>query len=261
MILSLLQWAASAHHVPSVEHEVRSFTAACAQGLMFAAMAAIVYLAVEPYVRRRMPELMIGWARLLEGRLRDPRVGRDVLAGAVMGIASALILHASNALPTWLPILGQTTVFPHPWMLEGGRHALGALIVVASVSLVSALSSFFVLFLLRVALKREWVSLVAMMILMSLANLGGENVALETPFAVFQGVLMAWALGRVGLLAGATMWFYRIVFSSVPLPIHGAAPYALTTMLVFGLMLALAGYAMRISVGSRPLFSAAALDE
>ena len=259
-VLSLLQWLASAHHVPSIEHEARSFLAACAQGLMFAALAAVVYLAVEPYVRRRMPELMIGWARLVEGRLRDPRVGRDVLAGAVMGTTSALIFHASNALPTWIPIFGQTTVFPHPWFLEGGGRLIGALLFVASTSLVTALAMFFLLFLLRLALKREWLGLVAMMILMTLTNLGAENVALETPFAVLQGVLMTWALGRVGLLAAATMWFYRIVFVSVPLPVHGSAPYLIPTLLVFALMLGLAAYAMKVSVGSRLLFAAPDLD-
>jgi len=78
---------------------------------------------------------------------------------------------------------------------------------------------------------------------------------------VLQGVLAGWALGRIGLLAAATMFLYRIVFSAMPLPVHAAAPYALSTILVIGLMLGLAAYALRVSVGSRGLFSAAALDE
>jgi len=47
----------------------------------------------------------------------------------------------------------------------------------------------------------------------------------------------------------------------VPVPIDSATPYSLATILVLALMLALAGYALRISIGSRPLFSAAALDD
>ena len=55
--------------------------------------------------------------------------------------------------------------------------------------------------------------------------------------------------------------FYRLVLSALPVPIDSAAPYSLSTILVLGLMLALAGYALRISIGSRPLFSAVALDD
>jgi hypothetical protein len=146
-------------------------------------------------------------------------------------------------------------------MLEGGSHVLSALIAFGTISLIRALSLFFILFLLRVALRREWISLIAVMILLSLANLGGENVALETPFAIFQGVLMGWAIGRIGLLATTVMWFYRSVLGAAPLPFDASAPYAFSTILVLGFLLALAGYALRISIGSRPLFSGAALDD
>jgi hypothetical protein len=54
--------------------------------------------------------------------------------------------------------------------------------------------------------------------------------------------------------------FYRLVLGALPVPIDAATPYALSTILVLTLMLALAGYALRVSIGSRPLFSAAALD-
>jgi hypothetical protein len=68
-------------------------------------------------------------------------------------------------------------------------------------------------------------------------------------------------VGRVGLLAAATMWFYRFVFSFVPLPFQATAPYFMTTAIVFTIMIGIAAYAMRTSVGTRPLFSAARLDE
>jgi hypothetical protein len=40
---------------------------------------------VEPYARQSWPKLMVSWQRLLNGRLRDPLVGRDVLLGIVAG--------------------------------------------------------------------------------------------------------------------------------------------------------------------------------
>ncbi len=34
---------------------------------------------------------MIGWSRLLAGGIRDPLVGRDVLAGIALGVFSGLL--------------------------------------------------------------------------------------------------------------------------------------------------------------------------
>ncbi|MBX3390252.1 MAG: serine/threonine protein kinase [Phycisphaeraceae bacterium] len=45
----------------------------------------IVYLALEPIVRRRWPRLLISWTRLLSGRGRDPLVWRDILIGCAAG--------------------------------------------------------------------------------------------------------------------------------------------------------------------------------
>jgi hypothetical protein len=37
----------------------------------------ILYVALEPGVRRMWPDIFIGGTRLLAGRIRDPLVGRD----------------------------------------------------------------------------------------------------------------------------------------------------------------------------------------
>ena len=44
-------------------------------------------MAVEPFARRTWPKLLISWQRLLNGRFRDPLVGRDVLLGGLVGAA------------------------------------------------------------------------------------------------------------------------------------------------------------------------------
>ena len=47
----------------------------------------VIYIALEPYVRRFWPDGILGWTRLISGYVRDPRVGRDVLTGCVFGVA------------------------------------------------------------------------------------------------------------------------------------------------------------------------------
>src|SRR5215813_13415614 len=56
-----------------------------------ATLAGMEYLALEPYVRRRWPTVLISWSRLLAGRFRDPLVGRDALFGILIAVASQLI--------------------------------------------------------------------------------------------------------------------------------------------------------------------------
>jgi hypothetical protein len=45
-------------------------------------------------LRRTWPESLVGWIRLLDGRLRDPRVGRDVMLGLLAGLGTAVVLIA-----------------------------------------------------------------------------------------------------------------------------------------------------------------------
>jgi hypothetical protein len=59
--------------------------------LIHGATMAIAYLAIEPYVRRLWPSVLVSWARIVSGRLRDPIVGRDILIGGIAGIAMVLL--------------------------------------------------------------------------------------------------------------------------------------------------------------------------
>jgi len=56
------------------------------QPLFWAVSGWLSYLGFEPFVRRRWPQLLVTSTRLLDGRWRDPLVGRSVLVGVVAGI-------------------------------------------------------------------------------------------------------------------------------------------------------------------------------
>jgi len=45
----------------------------------------ILYIALEPFVRRRWPQMLVSWTRLLAENLRDPLVARDALIGCALG--------------------------------------------------------------------------------------------------------------------------------------------------------------------------------
>ena len=56
--------------------------------LLKAAMLWLGYVALDPIVRKRLPNGLISWTGLTSGRSRDPIVGRDTLAGLFAGVAA-----------------------------------------------------------------------------------------------------------------------------------------------------------------------------
>src|SRR5207247_9140847 len=53
----------------------------CSISLLTAAVGWLLYIGIEPYVRRRWRQTLLSWDRLLLGQLRDPLLRRDLLPG------------------------------------------------------------------------------------------------------------------------------------------------------------------------------------
>ena len=70
-------WFLRNSHVPT-QDEYPQLMMGLAWSLLGSATMWTSYIAVEPYVRRYWPEILISWNRLLSGRFRDPLVGRDL---------------------------------------------------------------------------------------------------------------------------------------------------------------------------------------
>src|SRR5262245_4687551 len=77
-------WALDSRHFadPSVEMSRLIVT----QPLWAAGLLWLLYMALEPYVRRFWPATLVSWSRLMAGQWRDPLVGRDILFGAALGV-------------------------------------------------------------------------------------------------------------------------------------------------------------------------------
>jgi serine/threonine-protein kinase len=70
--------------------------------LFVAVIAWAAYLALEPFVRRVWPSMLMSWSRMVSGarlRFQDPLVGRSVLAGIYAG---GLVMIFGEALPSLL---------------------------------------------------------------------------------------------------------------------------------------------------------------
>src|SRR6185503_3955216 len=73
ILLQLAAWIVGAHHQSDAPAEVDSFFRVAGTLLLQAGILWVLYLALEPFGRRFWPDGLLGWSRLLSGRLRVRR--------------------------------------------------------------------------------------------------------------------------------------------------------------------------------------------
>src|SRR5215471_15409890 len=116
--------------------------------LSMGALLWVLYVAVEPYVRRRWPHTLITWTRLLSGEFRDPLVGRDILIGCAGGMVLNLERHG-RALIT-------TDVFSSiPMALNGLAGWISQLCSIGTSSIIGGLFSLFLIFSFRLITRSD----------------------------------------------------------------------------------------------------------
>jgi len=244
-----------AHHIADVGAEWEMFIRGMGQELFMAAFLWFLYVALEPFVRRQWPELLISWTRLLSGRFRDPIVGRDLLVGILSGTFLSLGMHLSNALPCWFNVPGQTAIPGNQLALGSAQDVLSVLLGTLAGSIFPAFSITFALFLAKVLLRNYWLAAVATGILMLLINLGAENVALELPFAILTTLVMMFVLLRLGTLAMAVAFFTTSLVNNFPITLDLSRWYAPHSLFMFGVLLVMLFYGVRLATGNKPLLA------
>jgi serine/threonine-protein kinase len=249
----LLAWAVAARHATDVTGELALFAVAVGRAGLAAGLLALIYLAIEPAVRRRLPWQMIGWNRLLDGRWRDPLVGRDVLLGGAAAVAFLLLDDlrrlAESAAGAASP--------PPPMLINVLNRPLGLAPVAVANGLFLGLTGFCVYFLLGRVFRRDWPAAVAAALIM-LAGPALEArgvVWVVVPFFAAMVGLFTLVLLRFGPLAICAMWFVRDLIGGAPVTLNVGAWYGhigVAYMLVGG---AVAVYGFVVSLGGRPLFA------
>lgn len=215
----------------------------------------LFYMAIEPYVRRLWPDSLIAWSRMLEGRLRDPMVGRHLLFGALVG----MVISAFQFLPSAAPWFGLPR--PEPFGGGGGEfvalggfgHTVAVYFGIARQSLTGPVSIVLVVLLLRVILRRPWLAyLVFLGILVVLVSLSGAPLPIKLAIILIQA-LNVLVLMRLGLFAMLISSLFS-EWDRLPLTVDPTSwyfPYAVVTMLLFA---AVAIYGFVISLGGRLVF-------
>ncbi len=250
----------SAHHVP----EVSEFGVVLngLQDSVFAGMFfLILYLALEPFVRRRWPDRIISWTRLLAGDFRDPLVGRDVLIGGLVGFGIALWQI------TFFYITGWVRGTPTRPVFEPATEHLGLAYFVEGFSyqlttpLLNGFQFLFLILLIALVLKRDKPAFILgwFLFTMALAFLGGGSIFNWIGAGVTSAFLTL-TLARYGLLAMLCSTFFLQMYINFPLTRHVTAWYATGFLVDVIIMLVIIFYAFRISLGGQSLSSGRLLD-
>ena len=236
------------HHIPTPA-EREHLTDAASNALLLAAFAWVLYMALEPYLRRRWPQSLISWTRLLAGDSRDPLVAGHILAGTALGLGFTL-LGDLRSLFAWQS-LGVVLVSQYTISTLDGAGLVGWLLwnMIGPAAIVLVI--FFIFFLLRLVLRNTWAAAAVFVALFGSLGLAAPDPLPATVYLVALYSLSLWVMIRFGILPFALYLLLLIVLIQAPLTSDLSAWYASKGLIVVALILALAVWSFRNALGGR----------
>jgi serine/threonine-protein kinase len=248
--------------------------------IVLTALLWLLYVALEPHLRRTWPETMIGWSRLLAGGIRDPLVGRDVLAGVLVAIGNALILGLHTWVRQWsghppqYPIGANNSPFDgvaaSSDLLLGGRFALSRIIgSVLSIPMWSGtMFTLFLLFMLLMLLRRRLLAMASLVLGLTgvyivshggwlLPNAQADHfppTAIDIAvFALVQAAVV-FVVVRFGVLTLLVASFVSQLLILLPIAVNPPVPFSSSSRMIVATVIGLAGYGWYMALAGRPMF-------
>jgi serine/threonine-protein kinase len=225
LIASVMDWALSVDHVAG-PGELMLFRLGMGTALVSAVSAYVVYLALEPHVRRRWPQVLISWSRVLAGRLRDPLVGRDILMGIAIAAVWTLVFTAGH---WWFGRITDGDMEINTMLSV--RRGIGALAeIVGNAAFASVILCFFVL-VMRVLFRSAMLAALATIAVYGFISATGApigNVS-DAILGAATGAAVVLALFRFGMLALAAFIASHTIYTTgafTLLAVVAAAAYA-----------------------------------
>jgi hypothetical protein len=228
------------------------------------------YLAIEPAMRRRWPWRFTAWNRLLDGRLRDPMVGRDLLIGLALGGVGMLIPRLVFLAAEWVglpPMPPLTGTGPNALRIPGPPTPLYVLLMYQVIPIIIPILWLLLSFLFFLVLRWErlaWVATWLMTMTLYAVPFLGPNLdgyalmLLETALLIG---LQVCVLACFGLLAFAGLLFCKVLLSLAPLTADLSAWYASQGILLALVVVGLAVYAFVTATRGQRLFSEGILGD
>jgi hypothetical protein len=251
--LVMLSWLLSAHHVPE-RSQLQIFFGGLYRASFVFVLAGLLYLAIEPYARKLWPKTLVSWVRVLDGRVTDPLVGRDVLLGCVFGLVSHFKGRFLEILPIWLGEVPPRPDLPsHPAeliALRGVRESVAELFVVQVNIATHVLYLFIALLLLRLVFRKTWIAVAihwTLYVLVYGPGFGYFAIAITITMWHFFFFRFGWVTILVGTIV--TDALNGFLLTSDP-----SVWYGYSAVLVVAFALALSIYGFKVSLAGRSAF-------
>jgi hypothetical protein len=242
VLLKLCADILATRYLPNFPDEFNRITLMVFNALGEGLIVAIFYIALERHVRRDWPHTLIGWSRLLEGRLRDPYIGFNLLAGCVVGPLWATLIAMVDLVPRWMQWTTRT-----PLRLAGEfQYLLGARFALASccdwirTAIYLGLLLLSLLVLTRIVLRPTAAAIVTWLIASCMYVPGGSHPLTGWLFFGCVGALAILVLIRFGLVSFIAAVALTKLLLSFPFTIDPNAWYAEYGMFALAAPLALA---------------------
>jgi hypothetical protein len=257
VLASLTIQVIGGHHVPSRD-EILLIQISSYLAIFLGAVVWLLYLALEPPVRKRWPQTLITWSRVLSGRFRDPLVASHVLVGLAAGALLSAMAYGATLVTLQqgdapIPIDMQTVL--------GLRFAAGSLIANTINAAAVSLINFFVLFLFKLIFRKNWIAALVFLAFFSLGSVMDPNRTLLGMVTALAGLCsVIFILFRYGLLALATLSVMTEMTRRFYLTFDFGAWYGGSALLAMIAVVVVSLLAFRYALAGRKLISEKMLD-
>jgi Protein kinase domain len=258
--ITFVSWVLGARHFlePLTEFG-HLFESLLAPQLLLAAILWLAYVALEPYVRRYSPDMLMSWNRLLGGRFRDPRVGRDVLVGMLAGTLVALIGFGVALTPE---IFGNAPAAPRAVnagleFLLSTRRGLSLLLRMPVDAIIDSMFITLGFVLARIVVRRTWPAAIITGIVLAffvVTQAGTEQVAINAAYAVLIATIYMIVLVYFGMFAQMMTFLTFAILYQGGITVDASKLYAPTAIWLMLLLAGMAGFGFYASRAGEPLF-------
>ncbi|MGI8542303.1 MAG: protein kinase domain-containing protein [Aridibacter sp.] len=255
----------TADHASTLAGETTILYTLVSSRIYFAAITALLYLALEPFARRWWSELLVSWNRLLAGDFRDPLIGRDILVGGFFGLLFSLILYFKVFLEG--KVFGAAGNITNNFFisgLNGWSDVFAALLRGPAYNIQLGLSYLFVLVLFYIIFRNKKISVAIFSLIFLITVIPGILQSEHWITAVVNlipFVIVIWVLFRFGLLTLIVSTYFYVTSYVFPLTFNTASHLFPGTVIVFAVILALTIYGFYISTAGQSVFRGGLLDD
>ena len=198
----------------------------------------------------------------MSGDFRNPMVGRDVLAGGLLGMGHTAAIYSAILVSQAVEGFSGGAIRTNPVTLGGFRDVIEDLLGSLGPSVFGGVAPLLFLLLLYIFLRNQWAAAAVMWLIIAAVEILFFATSWPTaPANLIIATLMVVAVFRFGLLTAIVWQFVFFLSVSYPLTTDFSIWYSNRTILCLVVLMALAIYGTRVSLGGQKLFSGKLLED